>query len=1135
MDLVLDRRQVVRQRVLVPSFAGSNPAGPAIFVAKKAQAVYNIRYMAGGLYKKSVDDSIDPHLPGKKSREEDKARAAEEARARLRGGEDAAADGSGASGEDNAQDLENGGGGLYVSGGGAAAISTRNLFRRGMGFGKGKKGKGGKKSGFRRYGPMVALFGMIFGAGGIIGAVQGLMPFHVVEQVTEMFDGSFTSRANRLPKMMKNIADMDGETGKLKQKFLTKNYSKYRRGLKKYKKKLATQGIDMVKEDGKTVLKWKNHLGEDVTIKAENFADFYKANTDFRNDFSRGTRGFMGRIAAWIDLSAARFFSSHALTKNLWKDWQQETFRKEGRETKFKDIIRGRKPDVDVDVGTSKVEEQEKWQKVVIDGEEKWRISEVAHMDPDYKGPEESYVAKTSVETKSAKTKADFVDSLTSIAGSISSVNCAAAAIMTTAVGIGYAMLQENSQNTWQGVAEGVDKTKAGDGANAPIYDIGNYLSNKMTASAMISIMSGGKIAPAQDSSLSKLNLSTIYGKVELGAGVAVTCAIAKAAIATVSIIVTLATGGVSKAISAISKTIVGVAIQGAAATALGLLVDDYLESFTTDLCLDTREGRKDDTPTEENDDAGNCLAIGGLNALQTNFKGGGGTPGSVDKVSDFYDAYQLALQQEAEYDRATKSPFDATNGNTFLGSLVNSLVLPVAQLSTSPAGFISSIGGLLQSSVSSLLPSASAISKTEYLANQIGSCPLAESVGAVGNSIDCSPVIISDMGTMDEDPDDVVNIVASYGNGGIDGKNGNGVSESKGHKVNGVEEAFNEQNFEMDGGKIALDENGIEKIKKGSHLDKYIRYCSYRESPLGIVDQNIISAETTASANTGNGTVDSFIDGALGSVPVIGDVVDIWNAHDEMTALQWATGANCVARSEDDKTVFASSQQTDDVKMLGMERTGEREDKCYEWDDEEGGGSSNGKAGESTSCKKYPKDDVNKDICKMKNRKLYAPDDEYDEEVKRMKESCYGHQVGVRDVEYDTLSWKEVKWYQRYVEDDRLVEMVDGEHSAVQNLLASYEEENPVDNSTAGVIARKTGMLKEDVEVALNEMAYWEYLADYEPSDLYPTPVKHVDEAAALEQIKDNTKTELPDAPEGLVSARVWYAPLRDRYSATA
>ena len=34
MTLALGRRQVVRQRVLVPSFAGSIPAGPAIFDMK---------------------------------------------------------------------------------------------------------------------------------------------------------------------------------------------------------------------------------------------------------------------------------------------------------------------------------------------------------------------------------------------------------------------------------------------------------------------------------------------------------------------------------------------------------------------------------------------------------------------------------------------------------------------------------------------------------------------------------------------------------------------------------------------------------------------------------------------------------------------------------------------------------------------------------------------------------------------------------------------------------------------------------------------------------------------------------------------------------------------------------------------
>lgn len=33
--VVLDRRQAVRHWVLVPAFAGSNPAGPAIFVSRK--------------------------------------------------------------------------------------------------------------------------------------------------------------------------------------------------------------------------------------------------------------------------------------------------------------------------------------------------------------------------------------------------------------------------------------------------------------------------------------------------------------------------------------------------------------------------------------------------------------------------------------------------------------------------------------------------------------------------------------------------------------------------------------------------------------------------------------------------------------------------------------------------------------------------------------------------------------------------------------------------------------------------------------------------------------------------------------------------------------------------------------------
>lgn len=1070
--------------------------------------------MPRGLYRRSVDESITPDLPGKNSREAEKAAAAEDAKERLRGGEDAASGGSGAGSED-AAGLENGG--FYANAGGAIALSPQRGF-----FGKGRgKGNSGK---FKKYGPVIAILGLIFGAGGAVSAVQGLMPFHVIEQVTEMFDGSFTSRSSRLPRIMKSVAKMDGKKASDVTSYLPGKYTKYRKGLKKYKSKLKNQGIDLETKDGVTVLKWKNNLGEEVTIDAANFKNFYDSNVDFRNDFSRGTRGFMGRIAAWIDLSAARFFSSHSLTKNLWKDWQQDTFAREGKNTKFKDIIRGRRPEVAADVGTSKVEEEDKIvTRTKADGTTESRIGEVAQADQGM-GTDGNAKGKfdtggeyetSAPQTKTAKTSAEVFDSLSSIASGISNISCAKAAVITAAASIGYAMLQDNARNAWQGVAEGVDKTKIGDGENAPIYNIGNYLANKLTASAMISIVSGGKVAPVLDESLKKLNVSTLFDSAEIGAGVAVTCAIAKVAIASVSIITTALTGGVSKAISSISKTVLNVGASALVGIIAGEVINGYLNSVTNDMCLDS--GEADDDPSKPNHDGGNCFAIGGLSELQTNFQGGGGTLGSMAKASEFYDAYQLALEQEAEYDRATKSPFDATNGHTFLGSIVGSLILPVAELSSSPAGFISSIGALFQSSLSSLLPSASAISKTEYLANQIGDCPLAESIGAVGNAIDCSPIMISDMATMDVDPDEVLAKVVEAGQG----------SKAKGKEINGVEEAFYEDNFEMESGKIALDDDGIEIIKKGSHLDKYIRYCSYRESSFGVIDQNIIAAETTASADTGNAQIDAAMDGALGALPVIGDVIDIWNAYDEMHALQWATGANCVARDTSDTDVFASSEGAGDAKMLGMARTGARDNECKEWEDLDAA-PTKGKAGESTSCMQYNPQNEDKDYCNMPIENVWSlSESEYQKELQKRRESCYGHKVEIQDVEYETLSWEEVQWYQRYVEDDRLVEMIDGEHSAVQNLLASYEEENPVDNSFEGVLARRTGMLKEDVVVALNEIQYWEYLADYEPSDLYPVPAKH--EEVSLNFAEE--KIELPDSSEAkLAGVEIIHTPLRNR-----
>ena len=979
--------------------------------------------MSEGLYKKSVGDSIDPHLPGKKSRDAEKAAAAADARARLRGGEDAAADGSGASGENDASGLENGG--FYAGAGGAIALDPRGFSRRGR-KAKGSKGK------FKKYGPIIGIAMAIFGGGAAIGGIQSLMPFHVVEQVTEMFDGSFTSRANRLPKMMKNVANMDGKEDKVTQKHLFSDYKKYRRGLKKYKKKLAAQGIEMKNEGKKVVLEYTNRAGNKKTVSADDFDSMYKTNTEFRNDFNRGTRSFSGRIAAWIDLSAARFLSAHGLTKNLWADWQRQTFEAEGKTTKFKDIIRGRRPDVDFDVGKSQVATE-------YDPD----TDDEGHVVADKWTHSDSNEANSKVNAKTG-----FADHLASVARGISDISCAKAAVVTTAIGLGVSMMHEYAQDSFHGVAESTDKVKAGDGAGSPIHETGNFLINKMTAQGMIGVLSAGSVKPVQNESLSKLNLSNMYSAAQIGAGTAIACSAAKIAMASVSIVLTFIPGvSAFKGGFSVGKTILGIGKSAAISMGVGLLaswgISKFLESVTTNLCLDSGENKDD--PSKPNEDGGNCLAIGGSSSLQTNFQNGGGTLASKDKISDFYDAQKLALQQEAEYDRATKSPFDATNSNTFLGSIVKSMMLPVAGLTTSPAGFIGSLGGVVSSSLASLLPTASAIDKAEYLATQIGDCPAAESIGAVGNSLDCSPIIISDMDTIEADPEDIVDKVADL------------------------------EGFEMDGNKIAVDENGIEKIKKGSNLDKYIRFCSYRATPFGIVDQNITNEELKSGglqADTGNDAVDTAIDSVAGAIPVVGDLLDILAGEEEIKALQWSTGANCVAR-DDDNTVTASSAGIGAPELL----KGRRE------------------------CKKS------------------------DEETRCTKSN--GGTATPHDVEYETLSWKdEMRYYQRYVEDDRLVQSVDSEHSAVDSYLSRYEEENPVDNSFEGTLARKTGMTKEQVSVTLNELAYWEYLADYEPSDLYPVPVENKETISRF----SFDSVELPDNPDVKLANRIVYAPLKDR-----
>ncbi|MBR3322894.1 hypothetical protein IKG13_02455 [Candidatus Saccharibacteria bacterium] len=83
---------------------------------------------------------------------------------------------------------------------------------------------------------------------------------------------------------------------------------------------------------------------------------------------------------------------------------------------------------------------------------------------------------------------------------------------------------------------------------------------------------------------------------------------------------------------------------------------------------------------------------------------------------------------------------------------------------------------------------------------------------------------------------------------------------------------------------------------------------------------------------------------------------------------------------------------------------------------------------------------------------------------------------------------WDESKKYQRFIEDQRLAE-AEGiiEKSAVSEYLAEYYEKNPIDNSFEGVLARYSGLTKENVVATIDLMDVMDFVASYKPADLYP------------------------------------------------
>lgn len=221
------------------------------------------------------------------------------------------------------------------------------------------------------------------------------------------------------------------------------------------------------------------------------------------------------------------------------------------------------------------------------------------------------------------------------------------------------------------------------------------------------------------------------------------------------------------------------------------------------------------------------------------------------------------------------------------------------------------------------------------------------------------------------------------------------------------------------------LSASGGIRIKGNSQLAKYIRYCNQRSSSFGIMDTNISNDVAKFSdVRTNLSGVDAVANGTIGAIPIYGDLVDVVQNGQKLANIGYVKGTSCVAGNDlkEGETFDATGNYLNDDK----------EDYISGNEGVEG----------------------------------------YDDN-------------GVTGIA--TPSWDKAKYYQRFIEDQSLMESMGIiEKSAVTAYIEEYQEDYPLDNSYEGVLARYSGVSKEDVVAFLEDLEYYTYLANYNPSERY-------------------------------------------------
>jgi hypothetical protein len=692
----------------------------------------------------------------------------------------------------------------------------------------------------KKFGPIGLVMGLIVAGALAIFGSQALLPFHVLEMLTEDFDSIQVGNNVRGRRLTKGL--LDDRTDATKQKIFSFNGRKYKRISGNRQVSLSEEGVDIFNKnisllddvddlimfDGRKLkdvpasdaefskifgsddykLKQRVMIFDDGSgvkriIPADNFEEFFNVNPNFRNGYLKGSRTWTGRISGWFDGLVVKFLDKFNLNRGLFKDFIANTKAIEAGNAARKAALREAMGNKGGSKATS-MESIDETIEVVKDSQgEEIEIKRTESASASL--PENSGVAGARKSAENFKTDVGNVarkaQKIAGIASLATGLTCGVMfGIM--AVNLIVAVSELGKVMEYAGAfSESVDKAKAGDGEGSPITEFANILTEEavpkdvgvdgktlgtgtssdidvesdylytvkdrdgatpktaMEASGMEWSTIG---SPANPTGVSEQRYSmesgigTFLGNSAFGNFIGTMqfikgCAEAQAAAAMAEAGIAVAllffppAEVVYQGLKFLSK-IIGFAVAVALPVVLSAILPKLAMIFVEDLVTDIA-----------GEDVGNAL-VAGLHGYQSgNHLQGGGSGGSKEAVLAFRHEQREVIAMQAEVDRQTYSPFDATNKNTFFGSIL-SKALPFFGKTPTITKTLSGIGAITANSISTLLPTANALDDVE-LDDNIGKCPELEAAGAIGD-VYCQPYMVSDVQTKQTSPDDIFNKV---------------------------------------------------------------------------------------------------------------------------------------------------------------------------------------------------------------------------------------------------------------------------------------------------------------------------------------------------------------------------------------